>query len=173
MTKITSSNHRRFSRLVPVSLSLLLLPMAGVIAWYFIHQPDTVSLSASVNVMPDTVQEDTSIGKLLLHPIDAMALQKLYLSNDPAASEKYTNETVYITGTYVGTGLDPMGTAYMLLRSSDRFHAIKCFLPNKKEVNIVKGSPLLIKGYCRGQIWDLKIEDCELLDMPATITKIK
>lgn len=173
MTKITSNTYHRSSRLITVTVGLLLLLVAGVIAWYFFHQPDTVSLSDSANIVLDVSPEDTSIGKCLQYPIGVMALQKLYLSNDPEANEKYTNKTVYITGTYIGTGLDPMGAVYMLLRSNDRFHAIKCFPSNHKEVNLVKGSPLLIKGYCRGQIWDLKIEGCELLDMPVTTAKIK
>ncbi len=62
-----------------------------------------------------------------------------------------------------------MGTAYMLLKSTDRFHAIKCYLRSKEDINIVKGSPVLLKGYCRGQIRDLKIEECELLDQPVVI----
>jgi hypothetical protein len=121
----------------------------------------------------DVSPEDTVIGKQLQHPIDAMTLQKLYLSNNPEADGKYTNETIYFTGTYIGVGLDQMGTTYMRIRSSDRFHAIKCFLANNKEANLVKGSSVLIKGHCKGQIWDLKIEDCELLDLPASTAKIK
>ncbi|MGO4288619.1 OB-fold protein [Chitinophaga sp. RAB17] len=172
MTKITSNNYHRSSRLITVAVGLLLLLVAGVMAWYFFHQPDTVSLNDSTNIVLDVSPEDTSIGKCLQYPIGVMTLQKLYLSNDPEANEKYTNKTVYITGTYIGTGWDPMGTAYMLLRSNDRFHAIKCFLSNNKEVYIMKGSSLLVKGYCRGLIWDLKIEDCELLDIPVTTAKI-
>lgn len=173
MTKITSNTYRRSSRLITVTVGLLLLLVAGVMAWYFIHQPDNVSRSDSSNIMLDTSPEDTGIGRCLQYPISAMALQKLYLSNDPEVNEKYSNKTVYVTGTYIGTGLDPMGTVYLLLRSNDGFHAIKCFPSNHKEVFLVKGNPLLIKGYCRGQIWDLKIEDCELLDMPVTTAKIK
>lgn len=60
-----------------------------------------------------------------------------------------------------------MGTAYMLLKSTDRFHAIKCYLRSKEDINIVKGSRVLLKGYCRGQIRDLKIEESELLDQPV------
>ena len=169
--KTTSSSHPRPRRLIPVAAGLLLLSTAGLIAFYFIHQPVPVTLNDSINIMPDAPPEDTSAGKHLQHPITAMALQKRYLANDPETDEKYTNQVVYITGTFIGTGLNPMGTTYMLLKSSDRLHAIKCFLPDNKEINIVKGSPLFIKGYCRGQIWDLKIEDCELLDIPLAATK--
>lgn len=163
----TTSKHHRYRRLHVILISMVIIAIACTLLYPFLKQHKDILPDVAANVYLASIPEDTSVGKCERYPIPAMELQKLYLANDQAASKKYTDETVYMSGVYIGTGINPMGTAYMLLRSTDRFHAIKCYLRNKEDINIAKGSPVLLKGYCRGQIWDLKIEECELLDLPG------
>ncbi|MET3880621.1 hypothetical protein [Chitinophaga sp. OAE865] len=166
----TTSKHHRYRRLQLIIVSMILATIAGILLYPILKQQKDILPGIAANVYLASAPEDTSVGKCLRYPIPATELQKLYLANDQAASQKYTDETVYINGIYIGTDINPMGTAYMLLKSADRFHAIKCYLRNKEDIKIAKGSPVLLKGYCRGQIWDLKIEECELLDLPEVTT---
>jgi len=165
MSSTTSKHRHGYRRPHVIIISMVLTATAGILLYPFLQQHKDILPDVAANIYPASVPEDTSVGKCARYPISALELQKLYLANDQAASKKYTDETVYIRGMYIGTGINPMGTAYMLLRSTDRFHAIKCYLRNREDINIAKGSPVLLKGYCRGQIWDLKIEECELLDL--------
>jgi len=169
----TSKNRNRYRRLHLITIGMVVITIAGILLYSFLNQhkgiPD-VAADLHFAVMPE---EDTSIGRCAQYPIGAIELQKLYLANDPVVAEKYTNETVYLNGIYIGTGINPMGTAYMILKSSDRSHSIKCFLQNKEDINLTKGSPVFLKGYCRGLIWDLKIEECELLDFPVVASQKK
>jgi hypothetical protein len=147
-------------------IGVVIIAIASVLLYSFLNQHNRILPDVAADLYLAVIPEDTSVGKCAQYPIAAIALQKLYLANDPAATQKYTNETVYVNGIYIGTGINPIGTPYMLLKSADRFHAIKCFLRNKGDINITKGSPVFLTGYCRGQIWDLKIEECELLVQP-------
>ncbi len=174
MSSTTSKNHDRYRHLHLAIISMVVIAIAGALLYFFVkrHTPALPDIAANLHqaVMPE---EDTSVGKCAQYPITALELQKLYLANDPVAAEKYTNETVYINGIFIGTGINPMGTAYMILKSGDRSHSIKCFLQNKEDINLTKGSSVFLKGYCRGQIWDLKIEECELLDLPVVTSQKK
>lgn len=175
MSSTTSKNRNRYRHLRLIMIGMVIIAIAGVLLYLFLNQhkrilPDGAATDLHLAMMPE---EDTSVGKCAQYPIPAMELQKLYMANDPATTEKYTDQTVYVNGVYIGTGINPMGTPYMILKSTDRFHAIKCYLRNKGDINITKGSPVLLTGYCRGQIWDLKIEECELLDLPVVTSQKK
>ncbi len=163
----TTSKHHRYRRLLVIIISMAVAAIAGALLYLFPNKHKEILPDVAANIYLASTPEDTSIGKCARYPISAMELQRLYLGNNPEAGQKYTDETVYVSGKYIGTGINSMGTAYMLLKSTDRFHAIKCYLRSKEDINIVKGRPVLLKGYCRGQIWDLKIEECELLDQPV------
>lgn len=173
MSSTTSKHRNRYRRLYVATITIAITAVAGVLLYPFLKQHKDILPDVAANVYQAPAPEDTSVGKCARYPIPAMELQKLYLANDEATSRKYTDETVYISGNYIGTGINSMGTAYMLLKSTDRFHAIKCYLRTKEDINIAKGSPVLLKGYCRGQIWDLKIEECELLDLPGITARKK
>ena len=98
--------------------------------------------------------------------ITAVELLKEFQQNETAASTKYVDKVLVVTGTVTDVQTDTSGQATVFLQTNDLLSAVTCsFYKDDEGVKKINtGSTVSIKGVCTGMLTDVVLNKCSLAE---------
>jgi len=95
-------------------------------------------------------------------PVTAVALFKAYSFDEPQANAKYLDKAVAVTGTVGEVSTNQEGFKVIVLKTEDAFFGVSCTMKDLT-VEASNGEEVTIKGFCRGYLSDVVLNECELI----------
>ena len=98
--------------------------------------------------------------------ITAVELLKEFQQNETAASTKYVDKVLVVTGTVTDVQTDTSGQATVFIQTNDLLSAVTCsFYKDDEGVKKINtGSTVSIKGVCTGMLTDVVLNKCSLAE---------
>ena len=98
------------------------------------------------------------------YKITAIELQKAFEDNETAATEKYVNSIIEVTGTVESVGTGENNATNISLKTSNDLSLIICTFPLEvNSLNISPGSPATVRGECSGYLMDVLLNNCVII----------
>ncbi len=90
--------------------------------------------------------------------IDAVALFDSFNTNEIAATAKYVDKAIQVTGVVEEVKKNQSGQTIVILKSKDPFYGINCTF--KEDPGFIqKGSTIAFKGFCKSFLSDVYITE--------------
>lgn len=103
----------------------------------------------------------SSAGRAAEVSVTAIALFTEFGQDEIEAGKKYNDKLVEVTGTVRAIKPDTNGTE-VLLETGDPMGAVVCDFKAGEKIDLLKGSPARIQGYCAGYNMDVLLQRCSL-----------
>lgn len=98
------------------------------------------------------------------YKITATELQKAFEDNETAATEKYVNSIIEVTGSVESVGTGQNNATNVSLKTGNDLSLIICTFPSEvNSLNISPGSPATVRGECSGYLMDVLLNNCVLI----------
>jgi hypothetical protein len=108
---------------------------------------------------PDIRQEKSGV------EIAAVELLKAFQQDETAASTKYVDKVLIVSGAVTGVQTDSSGQATVTLQTNDLLAAVTCsfYQDDEGAKKIKTGTTARIKGVCTGMLTDVVLNKCSLV----------
>lgn len=125
----------------------LILITAGVIAGIYLYNKQPINPEKS---KPDYV-------------ITATGLLKEFENNEAAASAKFVNKIIELTGTIESLNTGNDSTLTIILKTDSDISSVICtFRPSQNHEELKPGAEITVKGECSGFLTDVLLNNCSL-----------
>ncbi len=91
--------------------------------------------------------------------VNAVDLVKEYQTNEAIANTKYLDKALQINGIVGEVKKAPSGNTTISLKSDDPFSGVFCTIVSTDSSLPKAGSPIILKGLCKGYLSDVIIND--------------
>jgi hypothetical protein len=94
----------------------------------------------------------------------ASDLQKEFEENETAASSKYVNKIVEISGIVISAKTESDNASSVTLKTQSDFSAVICTFPAAADIaELTAGTLVTIRGECSGFLMDVLLNNCVLI----------
>jgi hypothetical protein len=125
------------------------IALAGILGALYLYNKKHADMS---RVKPDFV-------------ISAILLQKEFEDNENAASEKYINKTVEITGTIASVNEGEDISVSVTLNTGSPLSSVICtFNVTTDPTALIPGKEVTIRGECSGYLMDVLLNNCAVIN---------
>ncbi len=95
--------------------------------------------------------------------VEAAKLFDDFVTDEPAANQKYLDNVIEVSGTVASTDTDENGNPMIVLKTNDDFFGVNCYFDRSVDVSAVKeGDQITVKGQCTGYTMDVNLIKCTL-----------
>lgn len=130
-----------------VLIALATLVLAGAAAGYYLYNLKPKDLG---KVKPDFIVTSTE-------------LQSYFEENETAASEKYVNTIVEVSGEVGSIEMGENNTMNISLKTGSDFSSVICTFPSEVKSELIReGSQISVRGQCSGYLMDVLLNNCVL-----------
>lgn len=91
--------------------------------------------------------------------VSATDITKEYAADEPKANAKYLDKVIEISGMISEVGNNQDGAAVITLETGDPMAGVQCTM-REKQVAVVKGGTVILKGFCKGNNMGVIVNDC-------------
>ena len=123
---------------------LILAVIVGLIIYRSVEAPPSSAAGRSADVS-----------------LPATTLFAEFQQDEVKAGKRYNDKLVEVTGTVRAINLGADGTE-VLLETGDPMGAVVCDFKTRDKIDMVKGSPVRIQGYCAGYNMDVLLQRCSV-----------
>jgi hypothetical protein len=95
--------------------------------------------------------------------VTAMALQKDFESSETAASSKYINKILQVSGTIISVTSDSTNTNISLKTGNDMSSVICTCHKSVDASKLVPGGEITLRGECSGFLMDVLLNNCSII----------
>jgi len=99
--------------------------------------------------------------------VTAVEFQKAFEGNEKAASEKYINKIIEVSGEIASLKAGEKNTLNVSLKTGSDFSAVICTFPSVKDSSrLAEGKFVTIRGVCSGFLMDVLLNNCAVIENP-------
>jgi hypothetical protein len=125
------------------------IAVAGIFAALYLYNLKPKDLK---NVSPDFV-------------VTAVELQKAFEANEKAASEKYINRIIEVSGEIASVKPGEKNTLNVSLKTGSDFSAVICTFPAMQDLSrFAEGKSVTVRGECSGLLMDVLLNNCAVIE---------
>ena len=96
--------------------------------------------------------------------ITATTLQKEFEDNEVAASTRYINKILEVSGTIASTAPSDSAHLNVSLKTGSDISSVNCVLPAKGDLSKFKpGEEITLRGECSGFLMDVLLKNCAII----------
>lgn len=96
--------------------------------------------------------------------ITATDLQKTFEENEAAATAKYVNKIIEVSGTIISVGTGENNVLSISLKTGSDLSSVICTFPaGTEQAKFSKGSRITLRGECSGFLMDVLLNNCVLI----------
>lgn len=130
-----------------VLIALAVLAVAGAAAGYYLY-----------NLKPQDLGKAKSD-----FVITSAELLRAFEEDEVAATAKYTNKIVEVTGNVASVERGDNNTVNISLKTGSDFSSVICTFPSEVNPELIKvGSQISVRGVCSGYLMDVLLNNCVL-----------